>query len=77
MTTFKKDYIGKGKRVEKAPNIVAFVFKLEDLKRIAFEHEGTEYVKIETSEKKEADKFGNTHSAWVSVKVTEATEEQK
>ena len=67
--TYKKNYIGKGKRNEKINSIVKFTFALEDLEAIAYEYEGKMYVSIETTEMKQADKFGRTHTAWVTEKA--------
>ena len=73
--TFKKEYIGKGKRNEKLENIVKFTFALEDLQAVAYEYEGRMYVSVETSEMKNPDKFGRTHTAWVAEKAANKVEE--
>jgi len=69
--TYNKNYIGKGKRNEKINSIVKFTFALEDLEAVAYEYEGKMYVSVETTEMKQADKFGRTHTAWVTEKVEE------
>ena len=66
--TFEKTYIGKGKRNAKINSIVKFTFALEDLEAVAYEYEGKMYVSVETTEMKQADKFGRTHTAWVTEK---------
>ena len=63
--TYKKNYIGKGKRNENFNSIVKFTFALEDLEAVAYEYEGRMYVSVETTQMKQADKFGRTHTAWV------------
>jgi hypothetical protein len=75
--TYKKNYIGKGKRNEKIDPIVKFTFALEDLQAVAYEYEGKMYVSVETTQMKQADKFGRTHTAWVTEKAEteEAPEE--
>lgn len=75
--TYKKNYIGKGKRNENINSIVKFTFALEDLEAVAYEYEGRMYVSVETTEMKQADKFGRTHTAWVTekAKTEEAPEE--
>jgi hypothetical protein len=73
--TYKNNYIGKGKRNEKLENIVKFTFSLEDLQAVAYEYEGKMYVSVETSEMKNPDKFGRTHTAWVAEKAESKVEE--
>lgn len=67
--TYKKNYIGKGKRNENINSIVKFTFALEDLQTVAYEYEGRMYVSVETTQMKQADKFGRTHTAWVTEKA--------
>lgn len=69
--TYKKEYIGKGKVNSKINSIVKYTFALEDLKAHSYDYQGTKYVSVEVTEMKEADKFGRTHTAWVSKKVEE------
>lgn len=66
--TYKKNYIGKGKRNENINSIVKFTFALEDLEAVAYEYEGRMYISVETTEMKQTDKFGRTHTAWVTEK---------
>lgn len=75
--TYKKDYIGKGKVNPKINSIVKFTFALEDLQKHAYEYEGTKYVSVEVTKMKEADKFGRTHTAWVSVREEEEAPAQE
>lgn len=70
--TYNKEYIGKGKVNPKINTIVKYTFALEDLEKHAYEYEGNKYVSVEVAEMKEADKFGRTHTAWVTVKEEEA-----
>jgi hypothetical protein len=69
--TFKKEYIGKGKRNEKVNGVINYTFRLEDLKKIAHEYKGEMFVTVETSEMKSPDKFGRTHNAWVVIREKE------
>ena len=73
--TYKNNYIGKGKRNEKLENIVKFTFALEDLQEVAYDYEGRMFVSVETSEMKNPDKFGRTHTAWVAEKAESKVEE--
>ena len=74
--TFKRDYIGKGKRNEKINSIVKFTISLEELERVAYDYEGKKYVSFETTEMNAPDKYGRTHTAWVPVKVEEEASEE-
>jgi hypothetical protein len=67
--TYKKNYIGKGKRNENINSVVKFTFALEDLQAVAYEYDGRMYVSVETTQMKQADKFGRSHTAWVTEKA--------
>ena len=74
--TYKKNYIGKGKRNEKINSIVKFTISMEELERVAYDYEGKKYVSFETTEMNSPDKYGRTHTAWVPLKVEEETSEE-
>lgn len=68
MKTFEKIYIGKGKQVGDL-NIVKVTLKLEDLRALAFEFEGTLYVSFEVAQMINPDNFGRTHTVYHSKLV--------
>ncbi len=64
---YEKHYIGKGKQVKNL-DIVKTTIKLSELQRHAYEYDGEIYVTFEISKLKQADKFKNTHTVYVSKK---------
>tara|TARA_R110002049_G_scaffold76074_1_gene195806 strand:+ start:1491 stop:1712 length:222 start_codon:yes stop_codon:yes gene_type:complete len=70
---FIKKYTGKGKQV-KDMDIVELTLKMSELEKHVFEYENERLVKIKVSKLKEADKFGRTHTSYVSVLVPEEQE---
>ena len=75
MKKFEKNYIGKGTQVENM-DIVKVTLPVEEVLKFKHEWEGTEYLTFEVAKMKETDKFGRTHTAYVSV-LTETEEETK
>lgn len=66
MKTFRKEYIGKGKKTENL-EIVKVTLKVEDLQKHIYEKEGEQYLTFEVAQLKSPDKFGRTHTCYVSV----------
>lgn len=73
MKTFKKNYIGKGTQVENL-DIVKVSLKVEELLKFKYEFQGDEYITFEVAKMQQPDKFGHTHTAYVS-KLEETPEE--
>ena len=83
MTTFVKNYIGKGTQVANL-EIIKIVLPVEGLEKAMFEKNGIKYVSFEVAKLREADKFGRTHTCYYQTKVSaaiptqdEAAEKQK
>lgn len=74
MTTFTKNFIGKGKQV-KGLNIVTVAINMDEAEAHIFEYEGTRYLRFDVAALKQADQYGKTHTAYVSVR--EVKEETK
>ena len=74
MKTYRKNYVGKGSQVENM-DIVKVTLKVEDLLKHKHEFEGNEYVTLEVARMQQPDKFGRTHTAYVTT--VEETEEEK
>jgi len=76
--SFTKTYIGKGKKVAKL-DIIAVSINMAQAEEFIFEYEGQRYLKFEIAALKEADKFGKTHTAYISQrqKETPTAEEPK
>jgi hypothetical protein len=66
MKTYKKNYIGKGTRHESLP-IVRVTLKVSEALKFQHEFNGEQYMTFEVAAMKEADKFGRTHTAYVST----------
>jgi len=63
MKTFEKIYLGKGKKVINL-RIVKVTCRLDDLKAIAYDFEGTDYVTFEIAQMLKPDQFGRTHTCY-------------
>lgn len=76
--SYTKTYIGKGKKVANL-DIVAVSINMDEAEKFIFEYEGQRYLKFELATLKEADKFGKTHTAYISQRQAEtpAVEEPK
>lgn len=66
MKTFKKNYIGKGTKVENL-DIVKVNLKVEEILKHKHEFEGNEYISFEVAKMQQPDQFGRTHTAYVST----------
>jgi hypothetical protein len=66
MKSYKKNYVGKGTQNEKL-DIVRVTLKVEELLNHKHEFEGKEYVTLEVAKMQRPDKFGRTHTAYVST----------
>ena len=66
MKSFKKNYIGKGTQVENM-EIVKVTLKVEEILKHKHEFEGSEYITLEVARMKQADKFGRSHTAYVTT----------
>lgn len=67
MTTFKKNYIGKGKKVSNL-DIVKVSICMEDAEPHFHIFDGKRYLTFEVATLRETDKHGKTHTVYVSVK---------
>lgn len=65
MTTYSKNYIGKGKKVNNL-DIVTVTINMEEAEAHIFEFEGKKYLRFELAALKQADNYGKTHTAYVS-----------
>ena len=74
MKSYKKNYIGKGTQVENM-DIVKVTLKVEEILKYKHEFEGQDYITLEVAKMQQADKFGRTHTAYVTIR--EETEEEK
>lgn len=70
MKTFKKIYIGKGKKVSNL-NIIKINFKLSDIVNLTHDYKGEEYLSFELAAMKTPDSFGHEYTAYVN-KLEEA-----
>lgn len=67
MKSFKKNYIGKGTQVENM-EIVKVTLKVAEIEKFKHEFEGEEYITFEVAKMQQPDKFGRTHTAYVSTR---------
>ena len=72
MTTFKKNYIGKGKQVVtkkgKELDIVKVTLKVSEVLEYKHEYEGEEYITFELAKMQKPDDYKRTHTAYISVR---------
>ena len=72
MSQFEKTYIGKGTQV-KDLNIIRVSISKETLEEILkdqmVDYDGNEYLVFEVASLKEPDKYGKTHTAYISKKL--------
>jgi hypothetical protein len=73
MKTFKKTYLGKGKKIQNL-RIVKVTCRLEDLQAISYDFEGTDYVTFEIAEMLKPDGFGRTHTCYYRKAVEDQQE---
>ena len=62
--TYKKNYIGKGRKVENR-NTVKVTLKMSELEKFAYEYHGEMMINVEIAELQQTDKYGRTHTAYV------------
>ena len=74
MKSFKKNYIGKGTQVENM-DIVKVTLKVEEILKYKHEFEGNDYITLEVARMQQPDKFGRSHTAYVTT--TEEIVEEK
>ena len=74
MKSFKKNYIGKGTQVENM-DIVKVTLKVEEILKYKHEYEGNDYITLEVARMQQPDKFGRSHTAYVTT--TKELEEEK
>jgi hypothetical protein len=74
MTSFRKNYLGKGVQHETL-DLVKVTLRMDEVLKHKHEYEGEEYITFEVAKLQDPDKFGRTHTAYVSVK--EETEDKK
>ncbi len=78
MKTYKKNYIGKGTQHETL-NIVRVTLPVEEVLKYKHEFNGADYITFELAQLQTPDKFGRTHTAYVTTTETapETAEEPK
>jgi hypothetical protein len=76
MTTYKKNYIGKGTQHETL-DLVKVTLKVEELLKYQHEYEGEQYISFEVAKMQQPDKFGRTHTAYVNTREETPDEEPK
>lgn len=74
MTTYKKNYIGKGTQV-KGMEIVKVTVNVAELLKYKHEFEGEEYVTFEVAKMQNPDRFGREYTVYCTTK--EETEDPK
>jgi hypothetical protein len=67
MKTYKKNYIGKGTENANITGLVRMTIPVEEINKFKHEFEGIEYFTFEMAPLREPDRFGRTHTAWVST----------
>lgn len=67
MSKFKKIFIGKGTKVENM-DIVRLSLKVEEVLKHKHEYAGDDYITFEVAKLQQPDRFGRSHTAYVSVK---------
>ena len=67
MKSYKKNYIGKGTQVENM-EIVKVTLKVAEVLKHKHEFEGNEFITLEVAKMQQADKFGRTHTAYVTIR---------
>lgn len=70
MTTYKKNFIGKGTQVENY-DIVKVVIPVEQAMKATFEREGITYIAFEIAKMKSPDKFSRTHTCYYTTKESD------
>jgi hypothetical protein len=75
-TTFKRIYVGKGRKVANLP-IITVTLDWESLQEHVFEFEGRKFLRFEVAPLREEDRYGRTHTAYVSAKVAEEAPKPK
>ncbi len=77
MKKFEKIYVGKGHMPKEGMDIVRITLKLEDIKELIYEYEGTQMVTLEVARMKTPDNFGRTHTVYGTVFTQEETPKKK
>jgi len=72
MKTYKKNYIGKGTENANITGLVRMTIPVAEVGKYKHEFEGVEYFTFEMAPLRESDRFGRTHTAWVSTPEEEA-----
>lgn len=75
MTTYTKNYIGKGKQVGEM-EIVKIFIPVDKLEACVFEKDGQRFVGFEVAKLINPDKFGRTHTVYYTEKAAPATPEK-
>ena len=66
MSNFIKTYIGKGKQISNY-DIVKVTLTAAEVLKHKYTKDGVEYITFEVAKMKEADKYGRTHTAYVTT----------
>jgi hypothetical protein len=70
---YEKIYIGKGTQVPDL-QIAKVTLKLEEVEKIAYEHDGVKYVSFEVAKLREPDKFGRAFTCYYSKRADQQQE---
>lgn len=74
MKKFRKEYLGKGTKIDKM-DIVRISLKVEEILKHKHEFEGNEYITFEIAKLQQPDNYKRTHTCYVSVQ--EEVEDEK
>lgn len=69
-TTFKRIYVGKGRKVANLP-IITVTLDWDAIQDHVYEYEGRKFLRFEVAPLRTTDKYGRTHTAYVSTKIAE------
>ena len=72
MTTYKKNYIGKGTENANITGLERMTIPVEEVLKFKHEFDGVEYFTFEMAPLQKPDQFGRTHTAWISILKEEA-----
>lgn len=75
MTTYTKNFIGKGTQVQ-GMDIVKIFIQADKLKECTFEKDGTSFVGFEVAKMLNPDKYGRTHTLYFTTKEAQVPAEK-
>ena len=79
MKSYKRNYIGKGRKVStksgQVLDIVKITLSVEEMMKFVHEYEGNEYLTFEVASMRNEDQFGRTHTVYTTT--LEETQEKE